>query len=225
MNFPKKQNDDLSASKGLVLSLILAIISLTCFYIAAQTNHPIVKVVPADQRDDCDAPDPSIAKFDAEIRGSTQAEPWVIFDQTKPLKFAKRTEKTTNFVPGGKVISMRIATAGQNPHDIGMSMLNQRKIEKETWVKAEVWLRAEALPGNKAPIIIEAKLQDNEDGFRTLVLQKLNLTTSYLPYLVTARTTRAYCPNDLNFAIHLATGAQIVDVGPATLTVSQPTRQ
>lgn len=209
-------------SQGLMIAAgCCALVSALAFWSASlQPKSPSQLLT---QSNACSAELPRIAKYPSSIRGTTKVAKWYFFDQRASLGAANLINIDAPDIPDGTAQSITIEAAERHAYDIGVSMKNQRKIESGETVTAEVWLRARPLAGQTLPIKIEAKLQqEEENGFRFLNTTQFSLTNQFAKYALTVPLSQAYCLGDLNFALHLATGSQIIDIGPGTLKVVQP---
>jgi hypothetical protein len=154
------------------------------------------------------------------LRGATLVEPWQPFLQDI-FGFSHKVRKIeTVDVPAGQALEVSISKRGRQPYDFGLSMLNVAPIRDGDYLEARVWLRAKQPNAQGDPISIVARLQDNEaPGYKRVSEQTLVLTNVFKEYVVPGRAVRAYCSGELNFALHLATAKQVLEVGPATIFV------
>jgi hypothetical protein len=153
----------------------------------------------------------------AHIKAATSSRPWRIFDQ-RSIFFAVRSKSVeAQGIPGGRALEVKIDRKEPYAYDIGVSMLNQRPIVRGSVVEARVWLRTTSGPRTT----IVARLQNNELGFRRLAETPLTLTSQFREYVLTTQAYKDYCPGTFNFALHLATGEQIVEIGPGLLIVRE----
>jgi hypothetical protein len=151
------------------------------------------------------------------IKAATSSRPWRIFDQ-RSIFFAVRFKSVeAQGIPGGRALEVKIDRKEPYAYDIGVSMLNQRPIARGSVVEARVWLRTTSGPRTT----IVARLQNNELGFRRLAETPLTLTSQFREYVLTTQAYKDYCPGTFNFALHLATGEQLVEIGPGLLIVRE----
>lgn len=159
----------------------------------------------------------SLGLTPAHIKAATSSRPWRIFDQ-RSLFFAVRSKSVeARGIPGGRALEVKIDREEPNAYDIGVSMLNQRPIARGSVVEARVWLRTTS--STKTTIV--ARLQNNELGFRRLTETPLTLTSQFREYVLTTKAYKDYCPGTFNFALHLATNAHLVEIGPGLLIVRE----
>jgi hypothetical protein len=217
---PLKPNSGSGAQTLLIVAACCAAISGLAFYAASRQPKPAPVAKQRIGQRTCQPQMPRIARYPTSIRGSTKVRTWVVFDQRSTFSDPKLVDIAASEVPGGRAGSIKIEQRENMPHDIGVSMRNQRTIAKGETLIAEVWLRGKPASTNQGPVIIEARIQEDGDGFRGLIDAPITLTPEFAKYEIRATPNRDYCPTDLNFALHLATGAQTIDIGPGTLKVS-----
>jgi hypothetical protein len=210
---------DSGAQKMMLVALGCAAISGLAFFAASQQSKPVPVAQDKGNLRGCLPNLPGIARYPTAIRGTTKLGGWLVFDQRSLFSDPKLNDIEATDVPGGKAGAIQITRREAMAHDIGTSMRNQRAVLKGEIVIAEVWLRARPTDVRQVPIVIEARIQEDGDGFQGLANAEITLTPKFTKYEMSATALRNYCPKDLNFALHLATGAQTVDVGPATLKV------
>jgi hypothetical protein len=208
-----------SGSKRLfMISAACACISAGVFWAAslqAQSSPRPETKAPATA---CGAPFPGLAKAPAAVRGRSKPSDWLLFDQRTEFAQSKLKIVEAPRVPGGLAGSVQIDRAGVNAYDIGVSMRNQREIKRGENLTYEVWLQAIPAPGRRDPIVIEARIQEETRiGFTIFQDRQFTLTSDFQPYSLTFAAPKDFCPGKLNIALHLATGAHIVDIGPGMM--------
>lgn len=212
-------NADTGGKTLMAIALGCAIISGLSFYTASRQPKQPIEKSQNNKTDGCVAPIPAIARYPSSIRGTTKVNRWLVFDQTLSLNEPKLAPMDAPEIPGGTAGSLTIDGPRNRSYDIGVSMKNQRVVRAGETVTAEVWLRGKATTANAGPVSIQIRLQDQRNGFRVLKDAQLVLSPKFTKYELSMPTAAAFCPGDLNFALHLATGAQILDIGPGTLKV------
>jgi hypothetical protein len=221
-----KQNSNASRDDGsrklLLIAVSFASVSVAAFVAAHYQAHRQTRSPHDYQRDACLPAARGIAKYPSAIRGSTKVGPWRAFDQRTLSNGAKLNPVDAPGIPSGRADTILIERREALAHIIGVSMKNQRSITKGDNIVAEVWLRAKPNGLAQDAVVIDARLQEDGNGFRGLRETSLVLTSSFAKYEVRARAGKLFCPGDLNFALHLATGAQTIDIGPATIKVETP---
>lgn len=229
MRKPKDDQPDYARRFNIAIAVIVIALLGLGFSISRLELKDVPQIDPSLNRQSqaqgqCRAPDPTIASAPADLRGSTLIRPWQPFDKFGHNILAEmRTEEkvAADVVPGGQAIRIAIKRAGRNPYDFGVSLLNARQIRRDETIIAKVWLRATSTENPSKPAVIFAKLQDNASGFRRLKEEPLTLTSRFQLYEIRSPIFKDYCPNDLNFALHLATGRQTIEVGPAFLITTK----
>jgi hypothetical protein len=206
----------------LLIAVCFACVSVAAFVAAHYQPHRQARSLPDYQHEVCLPAARGIAKYPSAIRGSTKVGPWRGFDQRTLSNGAKLRPIDAPGIPGGRADTIMIERREALAHIIGVSMKNQRSITKGDNIVAEVWLRAKPTSLAQDAVVIDARLQEDGNGFRGLRETSLALTSSFAKYEVRARAGKLFCPGDLNFALHLATGAQTIDIGPATIKVETP---
>ncbi len=151
------------------------------------------------------------------IKAATSSRPWRIFDQRSIFFAVSSKSVEAQGIPGGRALEVKIDRKEPYAYDIGVSMLNQRPIARGSVIEARVWLRTTS--GPKTNIV--ARLQNNEPGFRRLRETPLTLTSQFREYVLTTQAYQDYCPGTFNFALHLATSAHLVEIGPGLLIVRE----
>jgi hypothetical protein len=213
---------DDGSRKMLLIAVGFASVSVAAFIAAHYQPHRQARAPQDDQRDACLPAARGIAKYPSAIRGTSKVGPWRGFDQRTLSNSAKLRPIDAPGIPGGRADTIMIERREALAHIIGVSMKNQRSIAKGDNIVAEVWLRAKPNSLAQDAVVIDARLQEDGNGFRGLRETSLALTSSFAKYEVRARAGKLFCPGDLNFALHLATGAQTIDIGPATIKVETP---
>jgi hypothetical protein len=210
-----------ASSIGLGIALVCLAVSAAAFYLAFRQPQA-ANTAPQIPTNRCDPSKPSISRSAPEIRGIARVDRWRVFEQKKLFHFSRPEIIETARVPDGKALRMKIEGAGTFNFDTGVSMLNQRQILQGEMIYGEVWLRGAVPEGTRLPLPIQIELvlqENNPPNFRRLNKQIVTLTPKFERYRIIARSTGLYCPEELNFALHLATGKQIVDIGPAEIKV------
>jgi hypothetical protein len=216
---------DNGSRKMLLIAVCLATVSVAAFGAAHYQPHRQARAPQADQRDACLPAARGIAKYPSAIRGSTKVGPWRAFDQRILSDVAKLRPIDAPGIPGGRADTIMIERREDLAHVIGVSMKNQRSIPKGDTIVAEVWLRGKPERVAQGTVVIDARLQEDRNGFRGLRETRLVLTSSFAKYEIRGRADQLFCPGNLNFALHLATGAQTIDIGPATIKIEPPQSQ
>jgi hypothetical protein len=217
---PLKESD---ANKLLLLAVVCGCVSVGAFVAASFQPKKIVLPHPNEKQLACRPAPRAIVSYPSAVRGTTKVTPWNVFDQRTRMGFGKSTPIDAPGIPGGNAETIIIERREALSHVIGASILNQRSIDKDDQIVAQVWLRAKPSDNAKRPIVIDARPQENEIGYRGLSQTSWRLRSSFAKYEIRARADKLFCPDDLNFALHLATGAQSIDIGPATIKIEKPT--
>jgi hypothetical protein len=210
---------DDGSRKMLLIAVGFASVSVAALVAAHYQPHRQARAPQDDQRDACLPAARGIAKYPSAIRGSTKVGPWRAFDQRILSNGAKLRPIDAPGIPGSRADTIMIERREDLAHVIGVSMKNQRSILKGDNIVAEVWLRAKPEGVAQGAVVIDARLQEDGNGFRGLRETPLVLTSSFAKYEIRAHADKLFCPGNLNFALHLATGAQTIDIGPATIKI------
>ena len=216
---PKRPQKDRIAILGVLSALALGAVSVVSFYVSSISVEIVPKADPIKDVETCRSQSVGIANKPAVLRGSTEVEHWRTFDQRFTFIPLKPKQISAPEIPGNRALSFKIEHGERNAYDIGISMVNQRKIVRGKTIQAEVWLRGESIETTSRPVVVFGKIQDNDDGFRRLNEEAFTPTAAFARYRMSAKAVRDYCPGALNFALHLATGPQTIDVGLGLLTV------
>jgi hypothetical protein len=229
-----KQPENQTTAKGL-LTIAAACAALSVLALLAASHQPrAVRPYKPDYKEEarrdrdraeryrlCDSDLEEINGYPSTIRAATTARGWLLFDQRREKRTVGLTLIQAPDAPGGRAETIAIERREPEPNIIGVSMVNLRQIEPEKTVIVDVWLRAQAGKGRTDPVVVEGRIQENDSRFRNLKTAQFRLTPKFTKYELSAVTDATFCPEQLNFALHLATGPQTIDIGPATLRVAE----
>jgi len=127
---------------------------------------------------------------------------------------AKQTNKKAKdpAVQGGQEMKVTIAGGG-NPWDAAAQVEINQKVTKGDELECFVWLKAKSDAGT--PVRLHGRFQINAAPYRALSETDFNLTEEWVLYDLKAIADEDYDKGKLVFVIHLNTGKQVVDLGPA----------
>jgi hypothetical protein len=206
------------------LLVFLASVSLVGGALAfksSQDNQPILPRASTTPSIQCAPLDNVLGSASADVRASTQAVPWTVFNQQFVWTDLGISPIDAVGIPTGRALRFKIARAGRYAHEIGVSMLNARPVKAGEIVQARVWLKSDdATSAAEKPVQVEVRFQDNEPGFRGFHLVSIPVTNQFKEYTLKAIAPRDYCVGELNIALHLATGQHNIDIGPGQIVVS-----
>ena len=171
----------------------------------------------------CEAHRDVLGSAGASVRASTETVPWKVFNQQSSLLPLSIRAISAENVPGGDALRFTIPRAGRESYDIGISMLNARPVKAGDVVQARIWLKSNDAPGSLStsgvPVLVDVRIQNNEPGFRRFFDARVSVTNVFQEYGFTAIAPKDYCSDELNVAVHLATGRHTIDVGPGSINV------
>ncbi len=115
-------------------------------------------------------------------------------------------------VQGGLEMQVSVAGGG-NPWDATAQVDVNQKITKGDAIECYVWLKAKSDAG--APVTLHGRLQVNAAPYTAVAETDFDVTGEWTLYDLKTTADQDYDKGKLVFVVHLNTGKQVVDLGPA----------
>ena len=124
-------------------------------------------------------------------------------------------------VQGGGAVRVRVNAAGGNPWDAAAQVPITGKIAKGDHILAAAWLKATTASG--APADLNMRIQADTAPYDGLVEKHQSVQGDWQLYSLETVATHDCAKNACTLVVHLASGRQVVDLGPAfVLNMSLP---
>jgi len=119
-------------------------------------------------------------------------------------------------IPGGNAVQVKIAKAGANPWDSGVTYPTVKPIASGDTLVTMIFLRAPNAPeGQTVPIPVA--MGGSEPPYPTITSEPLQVGSTWKRYFVTGVAGQAFAAGKANVSVQLAGAKQLVEVGPAFL--------
>ena len=117
-------------------------------------------------------------------------------------------------VPGGWAMQVTVAGPGLNPYDVQAGVPTDRPIHTGDVLLMAFWARAATPPSGSDTIHIVARAQQMTAPYTALASGDLTVSGDWKLYYAQGVSPADYAPGQALANLHLATGAQSIDLGP-----------
>jgi hypothetical protein len=124
--------------------------------------------------------------------------------------------RSDSTVQGGKALRLTIPGAGQSPYAIGLSDPILKPVKKGDKLVLAFWARFEKAEGPSVKIA-SVSIQLASAPYTGLFGQPVDIGPEWKMYTVEGVADRDYAAGEINVSMHLATGKQVIDLGPIFL--------
>ncbi len=115
-------------------------------------------------------------------------------------------------VQGGMALEIKVPGASANPWDIAAESAVAGAIHKGDTVIGLVWLRCKNT--DATPCQVNVRIQGNTDPWPAVLQESEQVGSDWKTYTVQSVATQDFPKAGSAMDIHLATGKQVIDVGP-----------
>ncbi|MET3436771.1 hypothetical protein [Sphingomonas sp. 1185] len=119
-------------------------------------------------------------------------------------------------VPGGAAVQIKVARAGANPWDSGVTYPTVKPIAAGDTMLVMVFLRAPDAT-DAAPVTIPVGMGGSEPPYTPIATEPVRVGSTWKRYYVTGVANQAYAAGKANISVQLAGAKQVIEVGPAFL--------
>ncbi|WP_241491185.1 hypothetical protein [Sphingomonas sanguinis] len=153
------------------------------------------------------AAQPSI--FDKAI--NTPGIGWTAYGPNQSAKEVPAPE-----VPGGNAVQVKIAKAGTNPWDSGVTYPTIKPIASGDTLVTMVYLRAPNAAEGQT-VTIPVAMGGSEPPYPSITSEPLQVGSTWKRYFVTGVAGQAFAAGKANISVQLSGAKQVIEVGPAFL--------
>jgi hypothetical protein len=119
-------------------------------------------------------------------------------------------------VQGGQALRVAIPGKGANPYSIGLSAPISKPVKKGDKLVLAFWARFDQAEGSSVTIA-NASVQLATAPYTAFFGKPVEIGPEWKLYSVEGTADRDYAPGEISIAMHLATGKQVIDLGPIFL--------
>lgn len=131
---------------------------------------------------------------------------------------AKPAVRKDGTVQGGHALRVPIDGASDKPYSIGLISEVKQPIKQGDKLVIAVWVRAEKLPeGAASAKIATIQLGLAKEPYTTVFGGSAEATGEWKMVHVSGVADKDYAAGDVSVSLHLATGKQVLDIGPIFL--------
>ena len=152
------------------------------------------------------------------VINNPRVEAWVIYGPQTNKKI-----KDPN-VQWGDAVEVKMATASANEWDAAAQTDITGPMKKGDHIQCVVQLKGVAADGT-SPVKLHMRVQLNAAPYPAFADQDITLTNDWQYYQLDATADKDYAKSTNVLVIHLSTGAQTVDLGPAFILDNPPAAQ
>ena len=150
--------------------------------------------------------------FSRNLINKPDIDSWNIYGKGETHKFIR--DKT---VAGEAAFRVTVPGVGDNPYDIGIHSDSTKAVKKDDVLFVTFYARAQKTPPDAEFISFKAMIQMANPTYTPLIAEEVHVTSDWKPFYLSARAPADYFAGQINVSLQVATGKQILDLGPVML--------